>query len=88
MKRSKHKSTQVWERAFSEVLLAKDPLELSLSLQDAKNAIMDHIEDTMRTASQSERRVLGTALEIVRAIQRSKATSGQVPTIRALDSAA
>jgi hypothetical protein len=88
MKRSKHKSTQAWERVFGKVLLAKDPLELSLSLQDAKNAIMDHIEDTMRTASQSERRLLGTALEIVRAMQRSKATSAQAPTMRAHDSAA
>jgi hypothetical protein len=32
---------------------------------------MDHIEDTMRTASQSERRVLGTALDIVSALERS-----------------
>jgi len=73
MKESKHNtnSTHAWQHTFRKAMLASDPLELKWRLHDAKHAIMDHIEDTMRTASQSERRVLGTALDIVSALERS-----------------
>lgn len=66
-------STQAWQRTLRHAMLASDPLEVKWRLHDAKHAIMDRIEDTMRTASQSERRLLGMALDIVSAMERSGA---------------
>jgi hypothetical protein len=76
MRKSNHivKSTQTWQRLLREALLACDPFELKSRLHDAKHAIMDCIEDSLRTASQSERRVLGTALQLVSTMQRPEAT--------------
>ena len=73
MKRSTHNasSTQAWQRTLRHAMLASDPLECKGRLHDAKHAIMDRIEDTMRTASQAERRMLGLALDIVSAMERS-----------------
>jgi hypothetical protein len=73
MKRSTHNasSTLAWQRTLRHAMLASDPLEFKGRLHDAKHAIMDRIEDTMRTASQAERRMLGLALDIVSAMERS-----------------
>jgi hypothetical protein len=73
MKNSKHKTNaeRAWQDTFRQAMHAREPLELKCRLRDAKHAIMDRIEDTMRTASQSERRMLGVALDIVSTLERS-----------------
>jgi hypothetical protein len=63
-------SADAWKRLFGDALVENDPILLSTRLRDAKNAIMDRIEDSMRTASQSERRLLLTALNTLVELQR------------------
>jgi len=64
------RSADAWKRLFGDALTENDPIRLSVRLRDAKNAIMDRIEDSMRTASQSERRLLLTALNTLLELQR------------------
>jgi len=73
MKKLNHNttSTQAWQRTLRQAMLASDPLECKWRLHDAKHAILDRIEDTMRSGSQAERRMLGLALDIVSAMERS-----------------
>jgi hypothetical protein len=63
-------SVDAWKRLFGDALAENDPILLNARLRDAKNAIMDRIEDSMRTASQSERRLLLTALNTLVELQR------------------
>ena len=63
-------SADTWKRLFRKALAENNPILLGVRLRDAKNAIMDRIEDSMRTASQSERRLLLTALNTLVELQR------------------
>ena len=59
-----------WQRLFGAALTERDPLILGRRVRDAKNAVMDQIEDSMRTASESERRLLRTALNTLAKLHR------------------
>ena len=72
-------SADGWKRLFGEALMENDPAIFGTRLRDAKNAIMDRIEDSMRTASQSERRLLLTALNTLVELQR--ATQSEKPVL-------
>jgi len=60
----------IWRRLFEAALLERDPVVLSRRLHDAKNAIMDRIEDSRGAASLSERRLLLAALNTISELQR------------------
>ena len=55
--------------------MESDPAILPVRLQAAKDAVMDHIEDTFDTASLSERRVLLAALHTIGELQRLSGSS-------------
>ena len=59
-----------WRQLFEHALLERDPAALPRRLQDAKNAILDRIEDSLRSASASERRLLMAALNTIKELQR------------------
>jgi hypothetical protein len=59
-----------WRQLFERALFERDPAVLPRRLQDAKNAILDRIEDSLRSASASERRLLMTALNTIGELQR------------------
>ena len=63
-------SVAVWRRLFEAALLERDSVALPRQLQDAKNAIMDRIEDSRGAASLSERRLLLAALNTIGELQR------------------
>jgi hypothetical protein len=63
-------SLQDWKKAFEAALLERDPAVLPRRLRDAKNALMDRIEDSLNSASLSERRVLLAALNTISELQR------------------
>jgi len=59
-----------WRELFEAALLESNPAVLPQRLQDATEAIMDEIEDSLFTASQAERLALLTALQAVRELRR------------------
>ena len=59
-----------WGRVFSEALSEHDPDLLLLRLREAKDALMDRIEDSFDTASLSERRTLVAALGAICELER------------------
>ena len=59
-----------WRQPFEHALLEPDPAMLPRRLQDAKNAVLDRIEDSSRSASASERRSLMAALNTISELQR------------------
>jgi hypothetical protein len=63
-------SVAVWRQLFEAALLEGDPVALPRQLRDAKNAIMDRIEDSCGTASLSERRLLLAAMNTISELQR------------------
>jgi hypothetical protein len=63
-------SLQEWRKAFEAALLEQDPTILPRKLRDAKNAVMDRIEDSLDSASLSERKLLLAALNTISELQR------------------
>ena len=59
-----------WRPLFEAALMESDHSALARRLQIAKDAVMDHIEDTFDTASLSERRILLAALRTINELQR------------------
>jgi hypothetical protein len=59
-----------WEQRFEAALLEPDPAVLERRLQNAKDAILDRIEDCFNTASSSECRLLIAALNTITEILR------------------
>jgi hypothetical protein len=59
-----------WRTAFEVALLERDQSVLPRRLRDAKNAVMDRIEDSRDSASLSERRLLLAALNTITELQR------------------
>ena len=59
-----------WEQLFKAALLERHPALLEQRLQDAKDAIMDRIEDCFDTATLSERRLLVAAMNSISERQR------------------
>jgi hypothetical protein len=83
-------SVERWKCLFEAALLERDPEILPKRLLDAKHAVMDHIEDSFKTASVAERRLLSTALNTISELQRLSDThdSPRAETTPALDQAA
>jgi len=63
-------SLQDWRKAFEAALLERDHALLPYRLRDAKNAVMDRIEDSLDSSSPSERKVLLAALNTISELQR------------------
>ncbi len=63
-------SASNWEQLFECALLERDPVAREQRLQNAKNAIMDRIEDSIDTASGQESRLLLAALNTISELQR------------------
>jgi len=61
----------IWERLFAAAVREQDPLLVAERFRSAKDAIMDHIEDSFDTASFSERRMLLAALNTIAELERS-----------------
>jgi hypothetical protein len=59
-----------WEQLFEAALLEDNPAVIPQRLRDAKDAIMDHIEDSFDTSSLSERQSLLAALNVLGELQR------------------
>lgn len=65
-----------WRPLFEAALMESDHSVLPRRLQVAKDAVMDYIEDTIDTASISERRLLLVALHAISELQRLSGSSG------------
>ncbi len=63
-------STSNWEKLFECALLERDPVAREQRLQNAKDAIMDRIEDSFDNASGQENRLLLAALNTISDLQR------------------
>ena len=63
-------STQDWRQLFEAALLEQDSSILPRRLKDAKDAVMDRIEDSFDSASLSERKLLLAALNTISELQR------------------
>jgi hypothetical protein len=63
-------SLQDWRKAFEAALLERDHAILPHRLRDAKTAVMDRIEDSLNSASLSERKLLLAALNTISELQR------------------
>lgn len=59
-----------WEQLFEAALLEDNPALIVQRIRDAKEAIMDHIEDSFDTASLSERQSLLAALNVLGELRR------------------
>jgi hypothetical protein len=63
-------SASNWEELFECALLERDPVAREQRVQNAKDAIMDRIEDSFDTASGQESRLLLAALNTISELQR------------------
>ncbi len=59
-----------WRRLFEAALLERDPKALPSRLHDAKHAVMDRVEESFKTASVAERRLLLAVLNTISELQR------------------
>jgi hypothetical protein len=65
-----------WRKAFEAALLERDHTVHPRRLRDAKNAVMDRIEDSLDSASLSERKLLLAALNTISELQRLAQVDG------------
>jgi len=63
-------SVSNWEQLFESALQERDTVVREQRLQNAKNAIMDRIEDSFDIASGQESRLLLAALNTISELQR------------------
>jgi|HubBroStandDraft_6_1064221.scaffolds.fasta_scaffold00822_11 hypothetical protein len=68
--------TQDWRLLVEAAILETNPDDLSRRIQDAQDAIMDHIEDSFQTATQSERQSMINAMNSLRELRRLFQTPG------------
>jgi len=54
-----------WQQLFEAALLESDPVVMAERFRNAKDAVMDRIEDCFDSASQSERGLLLSALNTI-----------------------
>lgn len=54
-----------WQQLFEAALLESDPVAMAERFKNAKDAIMDRIEDCFDSTSQTERRLLLSALNTI-----------------------
>ena len=69
-----------WQQLFESALQEHEPVMAAERFQNAKDAIMDRIEDCFDTASQSERRLLLAALNTIGELERSAADPSARPS--------
>jgi hypothetical protein len=60
-----------WQELFAVALREQDPRLVADRFRSAKDAIMDHIEESFDSASLSERRMLLAALNTITEMERS-----------------
>lgn len=60
-----------WQELFAVALREQDPGLVADRFRSAKDAIMDHIEESFDSASLSERRMLSAALNTITEMERS-----------------
>jgi len=63
-------AAQNWRGLVEAALFEMNPNDLSRRIQDAQDTIMDHIEDSFETASQSERQSMINAMNSLRELRR------------------
>jgi hypothetical protein len=68
--------TESWRYLVEAAIFETNPNNLSRRIQDAQDAVMDHIEDSFETASQSERQSMINAINSLRELRRLLQTSG------------
>jgi hypothetical protein len=61
---------QNWKRLVETAIFDTNSHDFSQRIKDAQDAIMDEIEDSFQTASQSERQSLVNAMNSVRELRR------------------
>ena len=59
-----------WRQLVEAAVLTRDFDALARQIQEAQDAVMDHIEDTFHTASDSERQTLINAMNSLRELRR------------------
>ena len=59
-----------WTHLVEAAIFETNPDNLSRRIQDAQDAVMDHIEDSFETASQSERQAMINAMNSLRELRR------------------
>lgn len=69
-------ATNHWRRLVEAAIFETDPNDLSRRIQDAQDAVMDYIEDSFETASQSERQSMINAMNSLRELRRLVLTTG------------
>ena len=69
-------AAQRWRYLVEAAIFEKNPDDLSRRIQDAQDAIMDHIEDSFETASQSERQSMINAMNSLRELRRLVLSTG------------
>jgi hypothetical protein len=63
-------AAQGWRYLVEVAIFEANPNNLSRRIQDAQDAVMDHIEDSFETASQSERQSMINAMNSLRELRR------------------
>jgi len=69
-------ATQKWRHLVEAAIFESNPNDLSRRIQDAQEALMDQIEDSFLTASQSERQSMINAMNSLRELRRLVQTPG------------
>jgi len=62
--------TKNWRGLVEAAIFETNPDDLSRRIQDAQDAIMDQIEDSFQSASQSERQAMINAMNSLRELRR------------------
>jgi len=70
-----------WEQLFEAALLEDNPAVIPQRLRDARDAIMDHIEDSFDTASLSEQQSLLAALNVLGDLHRLSGAGDPQPPV-------
>ena len=68
--------TESWRYLVEAAIFETNPNNLFRRIQDAQDAVMDRIEDSFETASQSERQSMINAINSLRELRRLLQTSG------------
>jgi hypothetical protein len=81
-------TTDDWRCLVEAAIFETNPNDLSRRIQEAQDAIMDHIEDSFQTASLSERQSMINAMNSLRELRRLVQTQPQIgPDIGSLTDA-
>jgi hypothetical protein len=69
-------ATRSWKYLVEAAIFETNPGDLSRRIQDAQDAVMDHIEDSFETATQTERQAMINAMNSLRELRRLVLTPG------------